>query len=235
MVETRVDKTERRALKVTWVKPEPETFGKYGKKLRFNCADGLQYETIKAHLFPYIKADAELDANCELQIVKFDDGGEMPKWVVVEIYENGEPVKAPTKQGGGQRQYGRDEDRTDQRTFVMEVGQDLRAGLLDKNHRFVKAREIILETWVGIKEEAKPKPKPEPQPAKVEALKQPQTTAVNVEDLKAKLKELFNAKPKKVTGPELVKWGIGGWSDGSMENLSQEKLLEIAREVEGIK
>lgn len=42
------------------------------------------------------------------------------------------------------------EERKDQRVFVAEVGQDLRAGLIDKKHPFVKAREIILASWAKL-------------------------------------------------------------------------------------
>lgn len=160
MTETRVDKKDRKKLKVTWVKPEVEKFGRWGQKLRFNCDDGLQYETIKSHLFEYIKKDAELDAETELQVVIFDDKGEMPKWVVTEIYQDSKPILAPVRKEAPQpeRRYGRDEDRVDERTFVMETGQDLRAGIIDKNHPFFKARETILASWVKLKvKEEKPK------------------------------------------------------------------------------
>ena len=41
---------------------------------------------------------------------------------------------------------GRDEDKTDIRTFIMEIGADWRGGMRSEKDLFVKAREILLQT-----------------------------------------------------------------------------------------
>jgi len=73
-------------------------------------------------------------------------------WNVADISQVDSPParEAKISPEAPKRQYGRDEDRVDQRTFVMEVGQDLRAKVIDKNHPFFKARETILASWVKL-------------------------------------------------------------------------------------
>jgi len=67
---TKIDKSERKKLKITWVGEPQQLPNSQVKVLRFNAEDGLQYETYKQSLFPYIAVDAELDADCELHITK---------------------------------------------------------------------------------------------------------------------------------------------------------------------
>lgn len=70
-----------------------------------------------------------------------------------DIATEGEFPPKPDSASPPARKYGRDEDRVDQRTFVLEVGQDRRAGIIDEKHPFAKAREVILASWINGKVE----------------------------------------------------------------------------------
>lgn len=100
MAETKVDKKERKKLRVVSVN-EIQKKGEHLEILSFKCDDNLVYQTTKRHLFPHIKADTEIDADTESQIITFDDGGQMAKWVVTEIYQDGKPVAQPESRGKG--------------------------------------------------------------------------------------------------------------------------------------
>ena len=170
MAETKVDHKERKTLKVKWV-GEPQPFGDGRRQLlRFNCYDGIQYEAFVYALYPFIQEEAEFDADTELRITTTADGRQFQNWVVTQIYKDGEPVaEMPART----RQYrGRDEDRVDQRTFVMEVGADLRAGIREKSHPFATARETVMASWIKLEvKEVKTEPtqpKLQTQPATAE-------------------------------------------------------------------
>ena len=194
---TKIDKQEKRHLKVTWVKPEPEVKGQYLQILPFNCDDGIQYQTTKQNLFRHIKAGAEFDADTQLEIVTFEDGGQLTKWVVTQIYDkNGQPIALPTTKKAGTAYRGRDEDRVDQRTFVMEVGADLRAGIIDGKHPFAKSREMILASWVT--------PQRKEIKSETKALKdKPQSVEAVVPD---ETEPVLDEKPTVITAHDLMEW-----------------------------
>jgi hypothetical protein len=141
-----VELQERRQIEVKWVGEIQPAKSSAFKIQRFNGTDGVSYEILAERLQGIVKQGETIDADVELRIFTGKDDQQYNHWVVTEIYIDGKPI--PKKQSG--RYYGRDEDRTDQRTFVMEVGADLRQGIIDKNHPFVKAREEIMASWVRI-------------------------------------------------------------------------------------
>lgn len=122
-------------------------------------------EQTKYHLYKdQAELSSHLKVSSEATIDWFDTTNRQGKEIrrIRNVIVNGKPVIAQESEGdvkpdtGGQpaKKYGRDEDRTDQRTFVMEVGQDLRAGLRDEKHPFAKAREVIMASWINGKVEA---------------------------------------------------------------------------------
>ena len=147
MAETRIDHKERKKLKVTWA-GEPQSLPSKPevKYIRCNCDDGLQYETFRQSLFPYIQTGKELDADVELHIIKAQDSQEYPHWRIAQLYnEKGEPIAATKTASSPQREYrGRDEDKVDTRTRIMEIGEDWRAGKRKDNDPLVMWREIWL-------------------------------------------------------------------------------------------
>lgn len=147
MAKTVLDKTGRKPLKILRVNELEQLPNSQVKVLRFNCDDGLLYETFKQALFPYIQTGKEIDADTELHITTTDDGRQYPHWRVVQLYEGNKPLASAHPK---QQYRGRDEDRVDQRTFVMEVGNDLRAGL-EVLEDFKKRRIIIMASWTAPK------------------------------------------------------------------------------------
>ena len=81
-----------------------------------------------------------------------------------DIHKEGKPLASMKPE----RQYGRDEDRVDQRTFVMEVGADIRAGV-EVPQEFKTARRLIMASWLNLEFAEKPQPikaEPPEQPVK---------------------------------------------------------------------
>ena len=156
---TKIDKRERKKLKVTWAGEPQQLPNSQVKVLRVNAEDGLQYETYKQSLFPYIAVDAELDADCELHITEGKEGQQYPHWRIVQLYDKeGKPLASMKPE----RQYGRDEDRTDFRTAILETGENYRAGLWkDKDPEVIAYRAWIYTELGG-------ETKQRPQPVKVE-------------------------------------------------------------------
>jgi len=126
------------------------------------------------------------------------------------------------------RRYGRDEERVDQRTFVMEVGADLRAGLIKKDDPLAKARAVILASWVNLETKLLPTIKTT---SVIKPKLPPPSVTINAEDLKTQLKDLY--KQKKITGKDLFGWGISKWND--IDTLEQDKLAEITERIKEIK
>lgn len=155
MAETRLDHKERKGLKVTWAS-EPQSLPNKPevKFIRCNCDDGLQYETFRQTLFPYIQAGKELDADVELHITKAQDGTEYPHWRIAQLYEKNEPIAKLPSPSKPKEYRGRDEDRTDQRTFVLEFGSNYRAGKWTDKHPLYSTYLNTLTLWgTGVKTE----------------------------------------------------------------------------------
>ena len=230
MATTKIDKQEKRHLKVTWAKLEPEVKSPHLQILPFNCDDGIQYQTIKQDLFGHIKIGAEFDADTQLEIVTFDDGGQLTKWVVTQIYDkDGQPIsKAATKKQASAYK-GRDEDRVDARTFVMEVGADLRAGVIDKTHPFAKSREIILASWVTpqkkeVKGETKKTQTDKTPDTTEQAQSSKQISALEIhtgQDLMAWAKREKGLMPSQVR--QTMNWGVKVIT----EKMAQEAYLKL--------
>jgi len=145
---TKIDKSERKKLKISWVGEPQQLPNSQVRVLRFNAEDGLQYETYKQSLFPYIAVDAELDADCELRITKGSRGQPYPHWRIVQLYDKGGKPLASTKP---ERQFGRDQDRTDFRTAILETGENYRAGLWkDKDPEVIAYRLWIYTVGFGF-------------------------------------------------------------------------------------
>ena len=141
MAETKIDKAERKTLTPTWVGEPTQLPNSQVKVLRFSADNGLQFETFKASLFPYIQLGQPIDADTELRITTTEQGTQYPHWRIVQLYKEGKPISSEK----GQQQYkGRDENRTDIRAAILEIGQDYRAGLLKADN----PRVIAYYTWI---------------------------------------------------------------------------------------
>ena len=121
MAKTVIEKSERKTLKVTWVAPEPETFGKGGIKLLFNCTDNLQYETLHKSLFDAIKVGAELDADTELKVITTDDEKIYKHWIVNQIYVDGIGIVKPKTAQSGYKSYGKSKEELTQQRELEEA------------------------------------------------------------------------------------------------------------------
>jgi hypothetical protein len=77
-------------------------------------------------------------------------------WNVVAVDFNPPDEPNPDKPKAEYR--GRDEGKVDMRTFIMEIGEDWRAGKRDKNDPLWKAREIWLMGVGQVTETTKPEP-----------------------------------------------------------------------------
>jgi len=105
--------------------------------------DGERFLVFDKKIYPHLELGKIVELEIKRSIPK--KSGEGTYNLIRNITVDGQVIGGKTTTGG--RQFaGRDEDRTDQRTFVMEVGQDLRAGIIDKTHAFAKARKIILKS-----------------------------------------------------------------------------------------
>ena len=154
--------------------------------------------------------------------------GELPAPVPVNI-----PAEPPKPDTG--KAHTQDDTRT--RSMALSYAKDLAVGKIIEKDSILPLAQLFadwLEQDFRVEFPESPltpiiKTKPEPQPVKVEALRP--TNVVNAEDLKTKLKDLYNAKPKKITGPELVASGVTKWAD--MDGFDEAKLLEITKAIEG--
>jgi len=142
---------------------------------------------------------------------------------IQNIITEGKPIlqQVPEKPVA-QKKYGRDEDRTDQRTFVMEVGQDLRAKLIDKEHPFAIARKAIMTSWIPVGVELAEKSDPEPT-----------KLAMNMDWLKESIKKIWETNKAFVQFlVDEYQIPMGGSVKDMLEKLTQEQQADLCQKIE---
>lgn len=152
MAETTIESKERLKLKPSWVGEwQPLREGSDIKVKRFNC-EGYEYQfqTFKKILGDHLKANVEFDGEVELRVTVAGENT-YKNHTLIEIYENDKPISETKSQT--RRYAGRDEERVDERTAIMEIGADYRADKRDKDDALVEMREW----WLRTRLEPKPK------------------------------------------------------------------------------
>ena len=156
MPETKIERAERKQLKVLQVS-EPEKKGQFLQILRFTCDDNLHYETTKKGLFQYIKQEAELNADTELQVLTFEDGGQLTKWVVTQLYaQDGKPLGATADLPSQRRGYGKSPEEIssiETQVAIKAITDAFCAGKLEPKDPLILAWRVWCATHLGIKEE----------------------------------------------------------------------------------
>jgi len=169
---------DRLKLKITEVK-EPRAVGS-AEVLDFFAVIGddtktARYGVWSKSLYEYIKKDVVIDCEVEVKTSekKDPDGNPYVTRKVTQIFVDGKPVKTPTKSSEGKWR-GRNEDRTDARTAVMEIGEDWRAGKIKDDDILIKQRRQWLSSVL-------PKAEPEPKQEKAKDAPQSKSGAVKAQ------------------------------------------------------
>lgn len=127
---------------------------------------------------------------------------------------------------GTPRTYGRDEDRVDQRTFVMETGQDLRAGIIEPKHPRVISRETILASWVNLEVE-KGSNAPVPQVTEVPKL------TINMDWLSESIKKIWGTYKAFVQFlGERYSVAMDGSVKDVLDRLSVKQQADLTKEIQ---
>ena len=221
---TRIDQRERKKLKVEWVS-EVSTFGQYGKKVKFKCADGLFYECIKKGLFEHIKVGAELDADTQLEFITLADETEMTKWVVTELYQDGKPLsKTRTSYSGGG---GKSPEELEQSLLTMCLAYAKDLAIADKiGVEGITNKADEFHKWVCSKKTSKAEIKePAPKPSTPQVTKKTEP--------KAEAKGKGATVPSPVKGEDL--FGEGEDKDTQKVPKTQEQLFNYVAKHAGHK
>ena len=224
---SRVDKKERRKLKIIWVLPEPEKFGDTGLKLKFNTEDNLQFETFSKTLFPLIVVGAELDCDTELQISTGRDGREYSHWIVTQIYKDGEPVVQKKAYSGTFKKTS--DESIERQVAVKEIGLDLRSGI-DVPQDLIDLRQTWLRGTFVAKPSTPSKPTSEP-------IKPPQQSSQDISKdwLIENLEQLGKVNPLAYQNLMLNLKKKGYVEGGSVSDfiLNQPKAKDMAEYIKG--
>jgi hypothetical protein len=146
MANYKVDISERRQRTVKSKKTELPYEGAKQRVLFFTCDDNVTYELYKSSLWHLVEVGSPIDFDVELRL--YGDQGQFPHWWVTNVYQPESP-ESESDIPKPERKYGRDEDKVDVRTAIMEIGQDLRAGL-DVPMELRLARQVWLRSALHI-------------------------------------------------------------------------------------
>jgi len=100
---------------------EQRTIGDKNIPLQEFWADGKKYSVFSKSLFPYIKLNAEIDAEVE---AKPSPSGEWTNYKITDIFVNGQSVKQQG-QGGGYRGKSPEELDLSRRSYALSYAKDL--------------------------------------------------------------------------------------------------------------
>lgn len=186
---------------------EPRTIGDKNIPLQEFNANGKKYSVFSKALFPYIKLNTEIDAEVEVK-----EGENWTNYKVIDIFVNGQSVKAQG-QGGGYRGKSPEELDLSRRSYALSYAKDLAvAGKIEVKDIPGKATEFsdwlqVKTTAVAVKETEKAigVATPTPSPVKGEETKSELATQKQKDDLakfdKGRIAEIMKERgfPKKLT------------------------------------